>query len=169
MVVAGTCSYKATRDLIISTLELKFKLQITSISDEYLHIAKYKPEAVIPETTRRTQTHSPTIHHLQWRLNAPLQLPLTLFKHPLEHLINSRETRLNVPFEVLLCICPAYSHGHITPVPTRDAIQPGHEREGGTPARSASHWSRDTARTYARQCHLPLGPELCRTQESGYP
>jgi len=83
MDVAGTCSYKATWNIIVSTLKLKPKITNNLGHDRWrvLHITEYK---------------------LQQRLNAPLQLPRTLFKHPPEHLFtNSRENLPQRPFRSL--------------------------------------------------------------------
>ena len=47
--VAGTCSHKATRDIIVSTLKLKPKITNNLGHDRWpvLHITEYKPRAII--------------------------------------------------------------------------------------------------------------------------
>jgi len=115
MDVAGTCSYKETRDIIVSTLELKFK--ITNNFD------RFTSQSTNPKPLFQKQPpgHRPIYPPFVISDSASMLLSncpsLSSSTHSSTSSSTPEETRLNVPFEASLCFCPAYSHGHITPVP----------------------------------------------------
>ena len=108
----GPVATKQHGILLYRPWNLSLKLQVARVTTGS---GECKPKAVIPETTLKTQTHLPTVRNLQQRLNAPLQLPLTLFKwHVPEHLfISSRENLPQHPLRSLALLLMSSTDLHL--------------------------------------------------------